>query len=131
MDRSVVSTAAAPAAVGPYNQAIRAGGFVFTAGQVALIPGTKELASGGVAEQTRQTLENLKAVLAAAGTDLSRVVKTTVFLTDMVSFGAMNEVYGEFFPAEAPARATVAVSQLPLDALVEIDVVALAAEGSV
>jgi len=126
MDRSVVSTAAAPAAIGPYNQAIRAGGFVFTAGQVALVPGTKALVAGGVADQTRQALANLRAVLEAAGSELENVVKTTVFLTDMANFAAMNEVYGEFFPGDAPARSTVAVKQLPLDALVEIDVVALA-----
>jgi 2-iminobutanoate/2-iminopropanoate deaminase len=126
MDRSVVSTAAAPAAIGPYNQAIRAGGFVFTAGQVPLIPGTKDLAEGDVSDQTRQALENVKAILEAAGTDLTKVVKTTVFLTDMANFAAMNEVYGRFFTGEPPARSTVAVRQLPLDALVEIDVVALA-----
>jgi 2-iminobutanoate/2-iminopropanoate deaminase len=125
MDRSVISTPAAPAAIGPYSQAVRAGGFVFTAGQVALVPGTKELAPGGVGPQTRQALVNLQSVLEAAGTDLSRVVKTTVFLTDMANFAAMNEVYGEFFRKDAPARSTVAVKQLPLNALVEIEVVAL------
>jgi 2-iminobutanoate/2-iminopropanoate deaminase len=125
MDRSVISTPAAPAAIGPYSQAVRAGGFVFTAGQVALVPGTKELAPGGVSSQTRQALVNLQSVLEAAGTDLSRVVKTTVFLTDMANFAAMNEVYGEFFRKDAPARSTVAVKQLPLNALVEIEVVAL------
>jgi 2-iminobutanoate/2-iminopropanoate deaminase len=126
MDRRVISTAAAPAAIGPYSQAIRAGGLVFTAGQVALVPGTKELAAGGIAAQTRQALENVRGVLEAAGTDLSRVVKTTVFLTDMASFAAMNEVYGEFFRKDAPARSTVAVNQLPMNALVEIEAVALA-----
>jgi 2-iminobutanoate/2-iminopropanoate deaminase len=126
MDRSVISTAAAPAAIGPYSQAVRAAGFVFTAGQVALVPGTKELAPGGAKEQTRQVLQNLKAILEAAGTDLSRVVKATVFLTDLANFAAMNEVYGEFFGKAAPARSTVAVKQLPLNALVEIELVALA-----
>jgi 2-iminobutanoate/2-iminopropanoate deaminase len=126
MDRSVISTPAAPAAIGPYSQAIRAAGFVFTAGQVALVPGTKELAPGGAKEQTRQVLQNLKAILEAAGTDLSRVVKTTVFLTDLANFAAMNEVYGEFFGRNFPARSTVAVKQLPLNALVEIEVIAVA-----
>ena len=126
MDRSVISTETAPAAIGPYNQAIRAGGFVFTAGQVALIPGTKEIVAGGVAEQTERVLENLKAVLTAAGTSMERVVKTTVFLRDMADFSAMNEVYGRYFPGAAPARSTVAVQGLPLDVRVEIDAVAVA-----
>jgi 2-iminobutanoate/2-iminopropanoate deaminase len=104
MDRTVVSTSAAPAAIGPYHQAIRAAGFVFTAGQVPLIPGTTELAPGGVSEQTRQVLDNVSAVLEAAGTDLSRVVKTTVFLTDMADFAEMNEVYAEYFSGQPPAR---------------------------
>ena len=108
------------------SRAVRAGDFVFTAGQVPLIPGTKELAPGGVSEQTRQALDNIKAVLEAGGVDLSRVVKTTVFLTDMGDFAEMNEVYAEYFSGEPPARSTVAVRQLPLNARVEIEAVAFA-----
>ena len=125
MDRSTVQTESAPAAVGPYSQAIRANGFVFTAGQVALIPGTKEIAPGGIAGQTERVLENLKAVLEAAGSSLEGIVKTTVYLRDMGDFAAMNEVYGRYLGDGAPARATVAVMGLPLDALVAIDAVAL------
>jgi 2-iminobutanoate/2-iminopropanoate deaminase len=126
MDRTVVSTDRAPGAIGPYHQAIRAGGFVFASGQVALIPGTKELRGSDVGAQTAQVMANLGAVLEAAGSSLDRVVKTTVFLTDMADFPAMNEVYARHFPAAPPARATVAVKQLPLNALVEIDCIALA-----
>ena len=125
MDRSTVQTESAPAAVGPYSQAIRANGFVFTAGQVALLPGTKEIAPGGIAGQTERVLENLKAVLEAAGSSLEGIVKTTVYLRDMGDFAAMNEVYGRYLGDGAPARATVAVTGLPLDALVAIDAVAL------
>jgi 2-iminobutanoate/2-iminopropanoate deaminase len=126
LDRSTVQTENAPAAIGPYSQAIRANGFVFTAGQVALIPGSKDIAPGGIAGQTERVLENLKAVLEAAGSSLERVVKTTVYLRDMGDFAAMNEVYGRYLGEGAPARSTVAVKGLPLDVLVEIDAVALA-----
>jgi 2-iminobutanoate/2-iminopropanoate deaminase len=126
LDRSEVSTNRAPAAIGPYSQAIVANGFVFTAGQVALKPGTKEVVAGGVAEQTSQVLENLKAILEAADSSLERVVKTTVYLKDMADFAAMNEVYAKYFGSAVPARATVAVRELPLDVRVEIDAVALA-----
>jgi len=122
----VVSTRAAPAAIGPYNQAVVANGFVFTAGQIALIPGEKRIVDGGVEAQTERVLENLKAVLEAAGSSLDRVVKTTVFLADMDDFPAMNDVYARYFPGEAPARSTVAVRQLPLDVRVEIEAVGLA-----
>lgn len=128
MDRKIVATDRAPAAIGPYNQAVVAGGFVYTAGQIALIPGEKRLVEGDVSAQTERVLENLKAVLEAAGTSLDRVVKTTVFLVDMADFPAMNEVYARFFPGEAPARSTVAVRGLPLGVRVEIDAVALASE---
>jgi 2-iminobutanoate/2-iminopropanoate deaminase len=125
-ERKTVATDAAPAAIGPYNQAIVAGALVYTAGQIALIPGEKRLAEGGVEAETEQALENLKAVLEAAGSSLERVVKTTVYLTDMADFPKMNAVYGRYFPADAPARATVAVRQLPMNGKVEIDAVALA-----
>lgn len=114
----------APKAVGPYSQAIVAGGFVFASGQLPLDPATGAFPEGGVKEQTRQSLANVQNVLAAAGTDLTHVVKTTVFLSDMANFGAMNEVYAEFFAQPFPARSAVAVKTLPKDALVEIEVVA-------
>ena len=119
-----ISTSGAPKAIGPYSQAISANGFVFTAGQVALDPATGELVTGGVAEQTTRAVENLRAVLAAAGSSLSRVVKTTVFLVDMGDFSAMNEVYGRAFGSHRPARSTVAVAALPRGARVEIEVIA-------
>ena len=125
MSRTVISTDTAPAAIGPYNQAIVANGLVFTAGQIALIPGEKRIVDGGVEAQTERVLENLKAVLEAAGSALDRVVKTTVFLVDMADFPTMNEVYARYFPGDAPARATVAVKQLPMDVRVEIEAVAL------
>jgi 2-iminobutanoate/2-iminopropanoate deaminase len=125
-EREVVHTERAPAAIGPYHQAIRAGGLVFASGQIPLVPGTKALVEGGIAEQTEQALRNLTAVLEAAGSSAARVVKTTVYLADMADFAAMNEVYGRHFPAPAPARATVAVRTLPMNARVEIDAIALA-----
>jgi len=124
MALGVVSTPAAPKAIGPYSQAIVAGSFVYTAGQVALDPATMELVAGGVAEQTDRALKNLAAVLAEAGTSLARVVKTTVYLVDMADFAAMNEVYARHFGSHRPARSTVAVAGLPKGARVEIDVVA-------
>ncbi|MCA9750898.1 MAG: RidA family protein [Gemmatimonadetes bacterium] len=125
MGRKKVRTENAPEAIGPYSQAIRAKGMIFTAGQIALVPGTKALAEGGVAEQTEQVLRNLAAVLEAGGSSLERIVKTTVYLKDMADFAAMNEVYARHLGEAAPARSTVAVRGLPLDALVEIDAVAL------
>jgi 2-iminobutanoate/2-iminopropanoate deaminase len=124
MSLTVVSTPDAPKAIGPYSQAIISGQMVYTAGQVALDPGTMELVPGGVAEQTDRALTNLRAVLAAAGSGLDRVIKTTVFLVDMGDFAAMNEVYARHFGAHRPARSTVAVAGLPKGARVEIDVVA-------
>ena len=125
--KKVVKTDAAPGALGPYSQAIVAGGVVYCAGQIPLDPATGNIVSGGVAEQTAQVLKNLRAVLKAAGSDLDRAVKTTVFLKDMNDFGAMNDVYGqpEYFGAAPPARSTVEVARLPRDVRVEIEVVAL------
>ncbi len=124
-----VQTEAAPKALGPYSQAITAGGMVFCAGQIPLDPRTGNVVPGGIAEQTRQVLANLRAVLKAAGSDLDRTVKTTVFLKNMNDFAAMNEVYGqrEYFGPNPPARSTVEVARLPRDVLVEIELVALAA----
>jgi 2-iminobutanoate/2-iminopropanoate deaminase len=119
-----VSTTAAPGAIGPYSQAIRAGDFLFVSGQIPLDPSTGHIVPGGIAEQTHQVLKNLGAVLAAAGVSYSQVVKTTVFLADMGEFGAMNEVYGTYFAAPAPARATVQAARLPRDVRVEIDLIA-------
>jgi 2-iminobutanoate/2-iminopropanoate deaminase len=125
--KKVIQTNAAPAALGPYSQAIAAGGMVYCAGQIPLDPQSGTVAAGGVAEQTHQVLKNLRAVLKAAGSDLDRAVKTTVFLKSMDDFAAMNEVYGlpEYFGAQPPARSTVEVARLPRDVLVEIEVVAL------
>lgn len=124
MPKSAVFTDKAPAAVGPYSQAIISGNLVFTAGQTGLIPGTRNLVEGGVREQTRQTLTNVKTILEAAGTSLENVLKTTVFLADINDFAAMNEVYATFFPNVPPARSTFQVARLPLDALVEIETIA-------
>jgi 2-iminobutanoate/2-iminopropanoate deaminase len=125
--KKVVKSDAAPGALGPYSQAIVAGGVVYCAGQIPLDPATGNIVSGGIAQQTEQVLKNLRAVLKAAGSDLDRAVKTTVFLKDMNDFGAMNEVYGrpEYFGAAPPARSTVEVARLPRDVRVEIEVVAL------
>jgi len=125
--RDVVSTDKAPKAIGPYSQGIKAGDFVFTAGQAGVDPATGKLIEGGIGEQTRQVLKNIQAILEAAGTSLERVVKVGVFLQDMADFQAMNAVYAEFFPPDKnpPARTTVQAAKLPLGALVEIDAVAL------
>ena len=125
MEQHVVATEKAPAAIGPYSQGIKAGGFVFTAGQIALVPGEGRLAEGDVSAQTEQVLANLKAVLEAAGSSLERVVKTTIYLVDMADFAAVNDVYARHFRARPPARSTVAVKALPKGASVEIDAVAL------
>jgi 2-iminobutanoate/2-iminopropanoate deaminase len=124
--RQVILSPDAPPAIGPYSQGIKAGGFIFSAGQVALVRDTGKLVEGGIEEQTEQVIKNLQAVLAAQKLDLSAVVKTTVFLSDMKDFIAMNGVYGKYFASSPPARSTVEVSRLPKDALVEIDVVAVA-----
>jgi len=120
-----VKTDNAPNAIGPYSQAIRANGFVFASGQIPLDPATMQLVEGGIREQTERVMNNLSAVLQAAGSSLDQVVKTTVFLADLNDFVDMNEVYGRFFADTPPARSTVQVSRLPRDVRVEIDVVAL------
>ena len=119
-----LSTKDAPAAIGPYSQAIRAGDFLFVSGQIPLDPATAAIVAGGIAEQTHRVLQNLGAILRAAGVSFDCVVKTTVYLADMAEFGAMNEVYATYFPAPAPARATVQAARLPRDVKVEIDLVA-------
>ena len=124
--REVIATNDGPKAIGPYSQAIKANGFVFVSGQVALDPATQQVVSGDVAAQTERALQNLAGILKAAGTSLDRAVKTTVFLKNMSDFAAMNEVYGRHFTQAPPARSTVEVARLPKDVLVEIDVIALA-----
>ena len=119
-----IQTNNAPAAIGPYSQAIEVNGFIFASGQIPIDPATGELVKGGIKEQTRQSLLNAKSILIAAGTDLNRVVKTTVFLSDMANFTAMNEVYSTFFEQPFPARSAVAVKDLPKGALVEVEVLA-------
>lgn len=123
--RAVVNTKDAPSAIGPYSQAISAGGMVFCSGQVALDPATGELVPGGVEEQTVQVLKNLEAVLLAGGAGFDTVVKATIFLADMDDFAAVNSIYAEAFAESLPARATVQVSRLPLDVRVEIDAIAM------
>ena len=124
--RDVIVTRDGPAAIGPYSQAIRANGFVFVSGQIALDPVTNTLVTGDVGFQTDRVLKNLSSILRAAGTSLEKVVRCTVFLKNMGDFAAMNQVYGTYFPTAPPARSTVEVARLPKDVLVEIDVIALA-----
>jgi 2-iminobutanoate/2-iminopropanoate deaminase len=124
MDKKIIATKNAPEAIGPYSQAVEAGGFLFLSGQIPLNPATGEMVTSSVVDATRQVIENLKAVLAEAGLGLKNVVKTTVFIKDMNDFAAMNGVYGEYFSEKPPARATVQAARLPKDALVEIEAVA-------
>ncbi len=124
--RDVIATKDAPQAIGPYSQAIRANGFVFVSGQVAIDPSTQQVISGDVAAQTDRVLKNLSAILRTAGSGLEKVVRSTVFLKNMGDFAAMNEIYGRYFSTAPPARSTVEVARLPKDVLVEIDVIALA-----
>ena len=124
--REQISTPNAPQAIGPYSQAIRANGFVFVSGQVAIDPATQQVIEGDVAGQTERVMKNLAGILAAAGTGLEDVVRSTVFLKNMGDFAAMNAVYGKYFTATPPARSTVEVARLPKDVLVEIDVIAVA-----
>ena len=122
--KTEIKSAAAPAAIGPYVQAVRCGGLLFLSGQIALDPATGQLHGGSVQEQTARALENIKAVLEAGGSDLRRVLKTTVYVTDMAAFAEMNEVYARYFPQDPPARSTVAAAALPRGALVEIEAIA-------
>ena|SRR5436190_639757 len=124
--RDVIATKDAPQAIGPYSQAIRANGFVFVSGQVAIDPSTQQVISGDVAAQTDRVLKNLSAILRTAGSGLEKVVRSTVFLKNMGDFAAMNEIYGRYFSTAPPARSTVEVARLPKDVLVEIDLIALA-----
>ena len=126
MNQKVIATPKAPGAIGPYSQAVATPqGVVYTAGQIAIDPATGQIVPGGIAEQTARVLENLSAILAAAGTGMEHVVKTTVFLADMNEFAAMNDVYARAFPSNPPARSTVQVSRLPRDVRIEIEVIAL------
>ena len=125
MKHEVIHTNDAPAALGPYSQAIKAGNLLFVSGQVPLVPETMEVVEGDVQAQTAQSLKNLKAILAESGADFSNVVKTTVFIKDMNEFGAINEVYAEYFGENKPARACVEVARLPKDVKVEIEVIAV------
>ena len=122
--QNVISTDAAPKAIGPYSQAIRAGGFLFVSGQIPLDPSTGQMVEGGIEAQARRVMDNLAAVLAAAGASMGNVVRSTIYLADLADFGTVNDIYGSYFSAPAPARATVQVSRLPRDARVEIDVIA-------
>lgn len=124
-EKMIIKTEKAPAAIGPYSQGMRAGNFVFTAGQIGLDPQTGGIVAGGIEAETRRVLQNLSQVLEAAGSSLDRVVKTTVFLRDMADFAQMNSVYAEFFSESFPARSTVQVAALPRGAAVEIEAIAL------
>ena len=124
MSRQIIHTENAPAAVGPYSQAVKIGNLVYTAGQIGIDPATGKMQEG-LEAQARQVMANLQAVLEAAGAGFDTVVKTTIFITDMADFGVINGIYGAFFPQQPPARSTVAVAQLPLGALVEIEAIAL------
>ncbi len=127
MEKKIISTDSAPRAIGPYSQAVIANGFAFLSGQIPLDPATNQLIEGDIAAQTERVFENLKAVLAACGSSLDRVVKTTVFLKDMGEFAKMNEVYARYFAEHAPARATVEAARLPRDVRVEIECIATVA----
>ncbi len=124
MVKEIIATDNAPAAVGPYSQGVRIGNLVFTAGQIALVPGAGNMRPGGISDQTQQVIKNLEAVLTAAGSNLDQVIKSTVFLRDMGDFRAMNDEYAEAFSHDPPARSTVEVSNLPLGALIEIEFIA-------
>ncbi len=124
MDKQIINTSSAPAPIGPYNQAVKAGGFLFISGQVAIVPGTSELKTDNITSETQQVMKNLKAILQEAGLTFSNVVKTTIFLKDMSLFASVNEEYGKHFESDFPARETVAVKGLPKDVNVEISMIA-------
>jgi 2-iminobutanoate/2-iminopropanoate deaminase len=124
MKKTVIATAQAPAAIGPYSQAVKAGDLLFISGQIGIDPATQEVVAGGVEAQARQVLRNIGAILAAAGLEYGNVVKTTIFLADMADFKAVNALYAEFFPAPFPARSTVAVRELPRSVAIEIETIA-------
>ena len=128
-ERTVIASDGAPAAIGPYSQAVRGGGFVFISGQIPLDPATGALVAGGAAAQAERALQSLRAVLEAAGSGLDRVVKVTIYLTDLKDFAAVNAVYAGYFPAAPPARATVQVAALPRGAAIEVEAVALAGDA--
>lgn len=125
MKKEMISTDKAPKAIGPYSQAVKTNGLIFVSGQIPIDPDTNDVIKGTIAEQTRQVLKNIGSILDAAGSNFQHVIKTTVYLIDLKEFGDMNQVYGEFFTAPFPARATVAVSSLPKGADIEIDAVAV------
>jgi 2-iminobutanoate/2-iminopropanoate deaminase len=122
--KEIISTVKAPAAIGPYSQAIKLGNMIYTSGMIPLVPETMQIVEGGVQQQTKQVLENLKALLESAGTGLGNVIKTTVFIKDMNEFPKINEIYAEYFSSKQPARSCVEVARLPKDVLVEIEVIA-------
>jgi len=130
MSKQIIATDKAPAAAGPYSQAVRVGDFIFSAGQLGLVPETRKFAGSDIEAQTRQALENVKAIVEAAGSCLKHVVKTTVFLQDIQEWPLMNAIYAEYFPEEAPARSAVQVAALPMGARMEIEVVAIACDCS-
>jgi 2-iminobutanoate/2-iminopropanoate deaminase len=125
LNREIITSDKAPAAVGPYSQAVRVGDFIYTAGQIPLVPETGKIIDGDIEAQTRQVLQNLSHVLDSAGSSLTHIVKTTIFVTDLADFSTINKVYGEFFVADPPARSTVQVAALPLGAQIEIEAVAV------
>lgn len=124
MEKTIINSASAPAPIGPYSQAVKAGEFLFLSGQIALVPGTSELKNGNITEETMQVMENLKTVLQEAKLSFGNVVKTSIFLKEMSSFAAVNEVYGKYFDKDFPARETIAVKTLPKDVNVEISMIA-------
>lgn len=125
MEKVIINTLNAPAAIGPYSQAVRVGNLLYTSGSIPIVPETGNVVEGGVEEQTKQAIENLKAIVEAAGSDLGKVIKTTVFIKDMNQFGKINEIYASYFTENQPARSTVEVARLPKDVLVEIECIAI------